>query len=600
MRMSPGLRRAALITLAAAVLPLHVLAQDPFPDFGRRFTQYSGNPLLSLESSNPWNFPRPGEPYDALPGTIHPDVLYFPEGQDGYKFWMVFTPYEGFAQGGTSTCPPWSQEECPPYPWSDPIQYWERLTIMRSNDGVNWTGTGIANPVISPEAGPCTWNDAWDHGVHYDPDLVYAPGRGPDGESWFLYFAVVNYCSGARYIGLAMSKNGVEWEKFGPVMPLGATPSVVFDHTGFSPTFYAWYLVNNAEGGKLGFATSPNGIDWTPYCPSGSGCWTYPVFEPIPGTCDQGGITHQDVIKRGNEFWMYYQASPHASGLYHDLMIRRATSTDGINWTRDPGAVLSTSKILTDWPACPTSNPVPPDWTFWDRSGPAWTPSAVTLLYRPSAVPVGDAMYLYFGGLNKKDYWDLNSDRDIGVAFSSRFSDVPPVHWAYAAIEAVAKAGLTSGCGNNNFCPDVAAKRKEAATFIALADELPLPPYDNRFCDVPNDAYAPYILALDNAGVVGAPQGCGLPCPNPTKRRFCPNLTASRLDLGILTYEALGLTPWTGAPHFIDVPAAYQTRLDRLYHEGIASGCYPEHYCPDNPATRAMLAVFTAAGFLEP
>src|SRR5262245_59621474 len=128
MRLSRRLLPAVSLGFAALLPAGPVLAQNPFPDYGKRFTQDSGNPLLTLESSNPWNFGL-GDPYTALPGTIHPDVLYFPEGQDGYKFWMVFTPYEGFAQGGPSTCPPYAQSECPPYPWSDPIQYWERLTI---------------------------------------------------------------------------------------------------------------------------------------------------------------------------------------------------------------------------------------------------------------------------------------------------------------------------------------------------------------------------------------------------------------------------------------------------------------------------------------
>src|SRR6266496_4134550 len=96
-----------VVALTAVVATPAAVAQDPFPDFGKRFTQYAGNPLLTLESINPWNFPRPGEPYSAIPGTVHPDVLYFPEGKGVYKFLMVFTPYDGWIQCPTLRSKQW-------------------------------------------------------------------------------------------------------------------------------------------------------------------------------------------------------------------------------------------------------------------------------------------------------------------------------------------------------------------------------------------------------------------------------------------------------------------------------------------------------------
>lgn len=53
-------------------------------------------------------------------GYCHPDVQYFPKGFNGYKYWMVFTPY--FGSIGTE---------------EDSKRY-ENPTIVVSNDGLNW------------------------------------------------------------------------------------------------------------------------------------------------------------------------------------------------------------------------------------------------------------------------------------------------------------------------------------------------------------------------------------------------------------------------------------------------------------------------------
>lgn len=589
--------RAATIVFTAAVIGSPAAAQ-PFPDFGKRFTQYVGNPLLTLESSNPWQLPSPL----AIPGTIHPDVLYFPEGKDGYKFWMIFTPYEGWLPG--SKCGGYDPSECPEPPWNSPLQYWERLTLVRSIDGITWVSTGIdVNPVISPETDPPGTPCEWDHGVHYDPDLVYAPGKGPMGPNgktmdWFLYFAVNNQCGAplTNLIGLALSEDGIHYTKYGEVMPSQppsgiATPSVVYDPQANNGDglFYAWYVHDHMPG-KLGFATSADGINWTPAwtpdCPSGLGCWKNGVLKPESDFCETG-VSHPDVIKMGNEFWMYYQTHPGSE--YHDLMIRRATSTDGKNWTKDPNPILS------KYDACPTTNVMPTEWVFWDRTGPESAPTDVTMFYRPSAVAVGNAMYLYFGALDKTCYQCYPSNRDIGVAFSSRFSDVPPIHWAYEPIEAVAIAGIASGCGNNNFCPDATVKRKEAAAFISAADPRdPVNPhYQAYFCDIGNDTFAPHINFLYEQGIAESCGDCMLPS---TKKRFCPDDPIDRQQLGVFFFRALGLQE-SLADYFDDVFQPYKPMIESLHDAEVIAGCAPSLYCPSDPATRAVLAAMTTDGY---
>jgi hypothetical protein len=602
---------ATIIALAVVILATPLAAQDPFPDFGKRFTQYSGNPLLKLESVNPWGLPKPEEPDTAIPGTIHPDVLYFPEGKDGYKFWMVFTPYEGWepCPPPPAQCPPCGGFlECPPWPWTSVLQYWERITLLRSNDGIDWKKDGINNPVVSPEPFATGCNDKGE--FHADPDLVFAENQGPNGADWFLYF--VENCEQSVIRVAFFDEASQRWTIYpDPVIPWEnghvvpgiqvAGPTVVYDPQ--TSLFYGWYYYGPGPGaGEIGFATSTNGIAWSPArtedCPTRQGCWENGVLKPQAVFCEctvsgedcLGGLTHPDVIKKGNEFWIYYQVNPTAA--YHDFMIRRATSTDGVNWTKDP------SPVLSKYGSCPTSNEVPGQWIFWDREGPASAPSTVTMFYRPSVVVVDNAMYLYFGALNKpcpEGPLCYPSDRDIGLAFSTRFNDVPPIHWAYKPIEAVAEAEIGAGCGNNNFCPQDATKRQEAASFIAKAAGLvpqhPEPGY--YFCDVGPD-FAADINAVYEAGITA---GCGDCTPDPRKQ-FCPTDPMNRLDLGLWFYVALGLSPSTG-DHFRDVDPLYKPKIESLYDAEIVAGCGPNTYCPGDPAERAMLADMTVNGFLR-
>ena len=49
------------------------------------------------------------------------------------------------------------------------------------------------------------------------------------------------------------------------------------------------------------------------------------------------------------------------------------------------------------------------------------------------------------------------------------FSDVPTTHLFYQAIEALAAAGITGGCGGGKFCPSDPITRGQMAAFLARA-----------------------------------------------------------------------------------------------------------------------------------
>jgi hypothetical protein len=51
---------------------------------------------------------------------------------------------------------------------------------------------------------------------------------------------------------------------------------------------------------------------------------------------------------------------------------------------------------------------------------------------------------------------------------AATFADVPTGHPFFRFIEALARSGITSGCGNGNFCPDAPLTRGQMAVFLSL------------------------------------------------------------------------------------------------------------------------------------
>jgi hypothetical protein len=111
----------------------------------------------------------------------HPKVLYFQDGWNGHKYWMVYTPY----------------------PNND--SFHENPCITYSDDGVTWSEDGIANPIVSvPEEHRGSW--------YSDPHLVHIPDTNTL-ELW------VRYCSrgtdglsnGWEGVHRLTSTDGINW-----------------------------------------------------------------------------------------------------------------------------------------------------------------------------------------------------------------------------------------------------------------------------------------------------------------------------------------------------------------------------------------------------
>jgi predicted GH43/DUF377 family glycosyl hydrolase len=185
---------------------------------------------------------------------------------------------------------------------------------------------------------------------------------------------------------VATSADGKEWRKYpgNPILtqalPGGPdswtrTPSVLYDGS----TFYMWYNIGTNE---IGYATSPDGLHWTPHAGN-------PVLSPTPGEWDAASISHQDVIVHEGVYWMYYVGG--STDYMTSLSIGLATSTDGITWIKHAG------------------NPV---------LRPGTAPWESGTLYRPSPILVENEVWLYYSGVDTPNVTQ-GTRYEIGLARSS-------------------------------------------------------------------------------------------------------------------------------------------------------------------------------------
>lgn len=146
--------------------------------------------------------------------TTHPSVLFFPEGWNGYRYWMAHTPY-----------PAGNDDH------EDP-------NICASNDGITWTvPAGLTNPI----------NDA-DGTPEYNSDVDLK--MGPNNTMYLFWrFYDTTQVGGEEMLYYTSSTDGVTWapaiqfRKTSLAAYRLASPSLVFEDNRW--TMYAVDLVGS-------------------------------------------------------------------------------------------------------------------------------------------------------------------------------------------------------------------------------------------------------------------------------------------------------------------------------------------------------------------
>ena len=285
-----------------------------------------------------------------------PFVLY-----DGDKFRMWFTG--GEQVGDLMTSPMWQPG----------------IVIAESADGILWQDPKNLQSDVVPVLRPGT--------AGIDETGVETAAVVKNGDDTYLYYTGDRAVSpsSVHVIGLATSQDGANFQKH-PTPVLSATLpwEQPFDAGGFEVggvlepsviiedgVWRLWYQAFGREGtgldySRFGYAESSDGIQWSKRAE--------PIFRGQLGTFEALGVAHTNVVKdpRGGYHLFYV-----GIGTDENLRMGHAFSNDGLVWDRNP------------------KNPIIEGVMGSFDAG---------LAGGPSAVFVGDTIYLFYMGTPKPDF----------------------------------------------------------------------------------------------------------------------------------------------------------------------------------------------------
>lgn len=203
-------------------------------------------------------------------------------------------------------------------------------------------------------------------------------------------------------------------------------------------------------------------------------------------------------------------------------------------------------------------------------------------------------------------HWDATlaengplGSRSTKVHVGNSFSDVPPSHPFYRAVESVLHHGISSGCGAGRYCPDDVVTRGQLAVMLiaAASGTSYTPPACTTapFPDVPcTNPLAPWIAEVKRRNIAS---GCN------TQGDYCPNAAVTRAQMAVMTLRAREAStyvpPACTAASYGDLPCTHWAApyVEELRRRGVVSGCAPDRYCPEQTVTRGQAAVFLTGGF---
>lgn len=145
----------------------------------------------------------------------------------------------------------------------------------------------------------------------------------------------------------------------------------------------------------------------------------------------------------------------------------------------------------------------------------------------------------------------------------------------------LAEQGITGGCGDYLFCPDLPVTRAQMASFIirSVADG---PSAFDFFDDDDGSTHEDNINGMAHAEIT---LGCGT-------RQYCPNDPVTRAQMASFLVRAFNLAP-VGSDYFADDDGStHEANINALAADGITLGCGGDSYCPNEIVTRGQMAAF--------
>jgi len=183
-------------------------------------------------------------------------------------------------------------------------------------------------------------------------------------------------------------------------------------------------------------------------------------------------------------------------------------------------------------------------------------------------------------------------------AFLADFLDVPQSDGFHDYVEKIFRGGITAGYGNGYYGRDDSVTRAQMAVFLLKGKHGSS--YAPPSCTgVFADVLCPSGFAADWIEELSR-EGITAGCG---AGNYCPNDPVTRAQMAVFLLSAkhgAGYAPPACAGLFVDVPCPGGFAVDwteELFNEGITAGCGGSDYCPDNPSTRGEMAVFLVTTF---
>ena len=180
--------------------------------------------------------------------------------------------------------------------------------------------------------------------------------------------------------------------------------------------------------------------------------------------------------------------------------------------------------------------------------------------------------------------------------FVADFLDVAQGNQFYSFVTTLVSNAITAGIGGGLYGVNDNTLRQQMAVFILKAKHglcYTPPPCAGVFPDVPcASGFAPWIEAMAAEGITS---GCGDGnfCPQNPVRRDQMAVFLLKAEHGSAYVPPLCATVFPDVP----CPSTFADWIEQLASESITGGCGSGNYCPGNPNTRGQMAVFITKTF---
>ena len=261
-----------------------------------------------------------------------------------------------------------------------------------------------------------------------------------------------------------------------------------------------------------------------------------------------------------------------------------------------PQALSGTASNLTGPPG--------PTYTIDDASANYGTVGAESSVDCDGAT--GDCYLMTVSGTRPAAHWDakftenLSSNsitRDWTLHVGESFPDVPTSNQFYGFIENLFHNGVTAGCAGGNYCPTNSVTRAQMAVFLMKSNL--------GAAEVPPPATGTVFadVPASNPFAPWIEQLAGFRITGGCGGgNYCPNNPVTRAQMAVFLLKSehgSAYMPLSCTGIFGDVacPSLFADWIEQLAAEGITGGCGGGNYCPNNPNTRGQMAVFLVKTF---